>query len=38
VLPSPALVLASLSISLVVFLSGWIYFANRAERFAFQSG
>jgi hypothetical protein len=27
----------SLGISLAVFLSGWIYFANRAERFAFLS-
>jgi homopolymeric O-antigen transport system permease protein len=38
VLPSPALVLASLGISVAVFVSGWIYFANRAERFAFQNG
>ena len=37
VLPSPALVGASLAISLVVFVSGWIYFSNRAERFALQS-
>jgi len=37
VLPSPALVGASLALSLVVFVTGWVYFANRAERFAFQS-
>lgn len=37
VLPSPALVGASFALSLVVFVAGWIYFANRAERFAFQS-
>jgi ABC-type polysaccharide/polyol phosphate export permease len=37
VLPSPVLVGVSLGISLAVFLSGWIYFANRAERFAFLS-
>jgi homopolymeric O-antigen transport system permease protein len=37
VLPSPALVGMSLAISLVVFVSGWIYFSNRAERFAFLS-
>jgi homopolymeric O-antigen transport system permease protein len=37
VLPSPALVGASFAISLVVFVSGWIYFSNRAERFAFLS-
>jgi ABC-2 type transport system permease protein len=36
VLPSPALVGASFALSLVVFVSGWIYFANRAERFAYQ--
>jgi ABC-type polysaccharide/polyol phosphate export permease len=35
VLPSPALIGASLALSLVVFLAGWIYFSNRAERFAF---
>ena len=35
VLPSPALLGASVAISLVTFVSGWIYFANRAERFAF---
>jgi ABC-2 type transport system permease protein len=38
VLPSAALLGVSLGISLVVFLSGWIYFANRAERFAFEGG
>ena len=38
VLPSPALLGASSGISLAVFLSGWIYFANRAERFAFEGG
>jgi ABC-2 type transport system permease protein len=38
VLPSSALLGVSLGISLVVFLSGWIYFANRAERFAFEGG
>lgn len=37
VLPSPALIGASLALSLVVFLAGWIYFTNRAERFAFLS-
>jgi ABC-type polysaccharide/polyol phosphate export permease len=37
VLPSPVLLGVSLGISLAVFLSGWIYFANRAERFAFLS-
>jgi ABC-2 type transport system permease protein len=38
VLPSLALVLTSVAISLVVFISGWIYFSNRAERFAFHNG
>jgi ABC-type polysaccharide/polyol phosphate export permease len=38
VLPPPALAVASLGISVAVFVSGWIYFANRAERFAFQNG
>jgi ABC-2 type transport system permease protein len=38
VLPSPALALASLGISVIVFVGGWVYFANRAERFAFQNG
>lgn len=37
VLPSAALVGASLGLSLAVFLSGWVYFSNRAERFAFLS-
>jgi ABC-2 type transport system permease protein len=37
VLPSPGLVGASLGLSLVVFVSGWVYFSNRAERFAFLS-
>jgi homopolymeric O-antigen transport system permease protein len=37
ILPSPALIGASLLLSLVVFVSGWIYFSNRAERFAFLS-
>ena len=37
VLPSVALVAVSSSLSLVVFVSGWIYFAKRAERFAFHS-
>jgi ABC-2 type transport system permease protein len=37
VLPSPGLVGVSLGISLAVFLSGWTYFSNRAERFAFLS-
>ena len=35
VLPSPALLGASVVIAVVTFISGWIYFANRAERFAF---
>lgn len=38
VLPSPALILSSLAISVVVFVGGWIYFSNRAEQFAFQNG
>jgi ABC-2 type transport system permease protein len=37
VLPSFALVGVSLALSLVVFVTGWIFFANRAERFAFHS-
>lgn len=37
VLPSVALVAVSSALSLVVFVSGWIYFAKRAERFAFHS-
>jgi ABC-2 type transport system permease protein len=37
ILPSLALVGVSLGLSLVVFVTGWIYFANRAERFAFHS-
>jgi ABC-2 type transport system permease protein len=37
VFPSPALIGASFLLSAAVFVSGWIYFANRAERFAFQS-
>jgi ABC-2 type transport system permease protein len=37
ILPSLALVGISLGLSLVVFVTGWIYFANRAERFAFHS-
>ncbi|HEX9149315.1 MAG TPA: ABC transporter permease [Thermoanaerobaculia bacterium] len=37
VLPSPGLIGASLALSLAVFLSGWAYFSNRAERFAFLS-
>ena len=37
VLPSAALIGVSLAISLAVFVSGWIYFSNRAERFAFLS-
>ena len=37
ILPSAGLVLTSFAISLVVFVSGWIYFAKRAERFALQS-
>ena len=36
-LPSFGLVGVSVGLSLVVFVSGWIYFANRAERFAFHS-
>ena len=36
VLPSAGLVGISTAVSLVVFLSGWIYFANRADRFAFH--
>jgi ABC-type polysaccharide/polyol phosphate export permease len=35
VLPSPALVAASFGLSAMVFVGGWIYFANRAERFAY---
>jgi ABC-2 type transport system permease protein len=35
VLPSAALVGASFLLSVVVFVSGWVYFSNRAERFAF---
>jgi ABC-2 type transport system permease protein len=35
ILPSPALLGASVAISFVTFVSGWIYFANRAERFAY---
>lgn len=37
VLPSPALVGSSFALSLAVFIGGWVYFANRADRFAFQS-
>jgi homopolymeric O-antigen transport system permease protein len=37
VLPSVALLGASLAIAVVTFVSGWVYFANRAERFAFHS-
>lgn len=37
VLPSAALVGASFVLSAFVFITGWIYFANRAERFAYQS-
>lgn len=37
VLPSPALLGASVVIAVVTFVSGWIYFANRAERFAFYT-
>ena len=37
VLPSVALVAVSAGLALVVFVSGWIYFARRAERFAFHS-
>lgn len=35
VLPPAALLTASVAIAVVTFVSGWIYFANRAERFAF---
>lgn len=38
VLPSAALLGVSVAISTVVFVSGWIYFSNRAEQFAFQNG
>jgi ABC-2 type transport system permease protein len=38
VLPSAALLGVSVAISAVVFVSGWIYFSNRAERFAFHNG
>jgi ABC-2 type transport system permease protein len=38
VLPSAALLGASVAISVVTFVCGWIYFSNRAERFAFQNG
>jgi len=38
VLPSAALLGVSVAISAVVFVSGWIYFSNRAERFAFDNG
>jgi ABC-2 type transport system permease protein len=38
VLPSAALLGVSVAISVVVFVTGWIYFSNRAERFAFQNG
>jgi ABC-type polysaccharide/polyol phosphate export permease len=37
VLPSPALVGMSVALSLLVFVTGWVYLANRAERFALQS-
>lgn len=37
VLPSAALVGASLALSVAVLVSGWIYFANRADRFAYES-
>ena len=37
VLPSVALVAVSSALSLAVFVSGWIYFAKRTERFAFHS-
>ena len=37
VLPSAALLGASVAIALVTFLSGWVYFSNRAERFAFYA-
>jgi homopolymeric O-antigen transport system permease protein len=37
VFPSPALTATSLALSAVVFVAGWIYFANRADRFAFHS-
>jgi homopolymeric O-antigen transport system permease protein len=37
VLPSAGLAAVSVGISLVVFVTGWVYFSNRAERFAFHS-
>jgi ABC-2 type transport system permease protein len=37
VLPSAELILASASFSVLVFLTGWVYFAHRADEFAFQT-
>lgn len=37
VLPSAGLLGASFGLSAIVFVGGWIYFSNRAERFAFYA-
>jgi ABC-2 type transport system permease protein len=37
VLPSAQLLAASAALSVLVFLTGWIYFARRADEFAFQT-
>jgi ABC-type polysaccharide/polyol phosphate export permease len=37
VLPSWRLIAAALAVSVGLFLTGWIYFCHRAERFAFQT-
>ena len=37
VLPSAGLIAASFGLSLIVFATGWVYFANRADRFAYYA-
>jgi ABC-2 type transport system permease protein len=36
-LPSPALLAASLALSVVTLITGWVYFCHRAEQFAFRT-
>jgi homopolymeric O-antigen transport system permease protein len=37
VLPASRLLLISAALSIVVFVTGWIYFANRADQFAYRT-
>jgi ABC-2 type transport system permease protein len=36
-LPSLAFIAASLAMSIAVFITGWVYFCHRSERFAFRT-